>query len=120
MNNKTANTFHRGDTSSFYSKCCNLQITHYMVLQKDVTNFKCLYLSIIYEKQNCNRMSAEIHVEFLFQVLQLTNYRLQGASKDIIFQVLVSQKNLRITKLQTHTIRDTRQIFIPSDETYKF
>jgi hypothetical protein len=50
MNNKTGNTFHRGHTSSFYSKCCNLQITDYRMLQKNVTDIKLLqelYVSLL-------------------------------------------------------------------------
>jgi hypothetical protein len=120
MNKKTAKMCLQEHTSSFYSKCCNLQITCYRMLQKDLTDFECLYLWIIYEQQNCTHMPSGTHVKLLFQVLQLTNYRLQGASKrPDWFQVLVSLNNLQITKIQTYATRDTRQVFIPNVASYK-
>jgi hypothetical protein len=65
-------------------------------------------------------MPSGTQVTFLFEVMQLTNYILQGASeRRNRFQVLVCLKNLRITKLQTHATGDARQVFIPSAATYK-
>jgi hypothetical protein len=45
---------------------------------------------------------ARTRVQFLFQKLQFTDYKLQGDSKRLDrFQVLVKLNNLRITKLKT-------------------